>query len=199
MIECFQSYFLCYFWNQKWQQHHTPSHSRSLPLVMNSSESVSSGVSMSSTLMSRSSGVSRKSSDNKEPSLWSKDRLISGAINVRRFLWDDGTPPPPPGGLTFRELGGAEEQQRWVRICNSSFLVVHCLSYLQALSSVRPQEGSMSPYSGSGLEGDMQTARNQYCWTKQVCCKFKTTNYSLTINSEIRMMLWCCGFCHWSG
>lgn len=29
------------------------------------------------------------------------------------------------------------------------------LLYLQALSSVRPQEESMSPYSGSGLEGNI--------------------------------------------
>ncbi len=65
---------------------------------------------MSSTLMSRSSGVSRKSSDSKEPSLWSSERFISGATSVRRLRWDEDTPPPPPpppGGLTFRELGGA--------------------------------------------------------------------------------------------
>lgn len=84
-----------------------PSHSNSLPFVMNSSESDSSGVSMSSTLMSRSSGVSRKSSDSREPSLWSKDKFISGATNVRRLRWEDTARPPPPGGLTFSEFGGA--------------------------------------------------------------------------------------------
>lgn len=88
-----------------------PSHSNSLPLVMNSSESVSSGVSISSTLMSRSSGVSRKSSDSKEPSLWSSERFISGATSVRRLRRDEDTPPPPPGGLMFRELGGPATDQ----------------------------------------------------------------------------------------
>lgn len=95
-----------------------PSHSNSLPFVMNSSESDSSGVSMSSTLMSRSSGVSRKSSDSREPSLWSRDRFISGATSVRRLRWEDtARPPPPPGGLTLSEFGGAArapgENQRW--------------------------------------------------------------------------------------
>lgn len=96
-----------------------PSHSNSLPFVMNSSESDSSGVSMSSTLMSRSSGVSRKSSDSREPSLWSSDRFISGATSVRRLWWEDTARPPPPGGLTFSEFGGAattpgnRENERW--------------------------------------------------------------------------------------
>ncbi len=65
-----------------------PSHSSSLPLLREPSES-SSGVSMSSTFMSRSSGVSRKSSESSEPSLLSSDRLISGAISVRRFCRTD--------------------------------------------------------------------------------------------------------------
>ena len=86
----------------------SPSHSRSLPLVMNSSESVSSGVSRSSTLMSRSSGVSRKSSDSREPSLWSRDRFISGAISVRRLRWVED--PPPPLALTWSECGGAGQR-----------------------------------------------------------------------------------------
>lgn len=73
---------------------------------MNSKESVSSGVSMSSTFMSRSSGVSKKSSDSKEPSLWSRERFISGTTRVRR-LRDEDT-QPPSGRLTFRESGGAE-------------------------------------------------------------------------------------------
>lgn len=77
-----------------------PSHSRSLPLLMNSSESVSSGVSMSSTLMSRSSGVSRKSSDSTEPSLWSRERFMSGATRVRRLRWAMDSP-------TFRVVGGS--------------------------------------------------------------------------------------------
>lgn len=73
-----------------------PSHSRSLPLLMNSRESVSSGVSMSSTLMSRSSGVSRKSSESTEPSLWSSERFMSGATRVRRLR-----------SPTFRVVGGS--------------------------------------------------------------------------------------------
>lgn len=85
----------------------SPSHSMSLPLAGNSRESVSSGVSMSSTLMSRSSGVSRKSSESRDPSLWSKDRLISGATRVRRLRW----PEPPPAPLMWSELGGAGQQE----------------------------------------------------------------------------------------
>lgn len=61
-----------------------PSHSSSLVLLREPSES-SSGVSMSSTFMSRSSGVSSKSSESSEPSLLSSDRLMSGAMSVRRF------------------------------------------------------------------------------------------------------------------
>lgn len=95
-----------------------PSHSNSLPLVMNSKESVSSGVSMSSTLISRSSGVSRMSSDRRDPSLRSKDRFMSGAMSVLRLLW--AAEPPWP---LCREPGGAETWREgthtWTQLIHS--------------------------------------------------------------------------------
>lgn len=125
-----------------------PSHSRSLPLLINSSESVSSGVSMSSTLMSRSSGVSRKSSESTEPSLWSRERFMSGATRVRRFRWATDSP-------TFKEVGGSAEKDQ-VRLKagknkgEENLFKSGYIFHLRALLSVRPHE---SPSSGSGLWG----------------------------------------------
>ncbi|KAG7267640.1 hypothetical protein CRUP_026994 [Coryphaenoides rupestris] len=72
----------------------------SLPLPKNSSESVSSGVSMAST--SRSLGSTRKSSDSTEASLRSGDTFILGATSAHRLLCADKSP-------TFRVLGGTLE------------------------------------------------------------------------------------------
>lgn len=68
------------------------------------------------------------------------------------------------GRMSYSETRGQEE-----RDCDSchterglsSIMIIRwpptCWCYLQVLSSVRPQEGSMSPYSGSGLVGNMHT------------------------------------------
>lgn len=76
--------------------------SRKLPCPVYSKESASSGVSRSSTLMSISSGVSKLSSESTEPSLWSKERLIFGAVSFILLGWEP---------LRSREFGGSERRE----------------------------------------------------------------------------------------
>lgn len=51
--------------------------------------------------MSISSGVSKLSSESIDPSLWSKERLIFGAVSFILLGWEP---------LRSRELGGSEER-----------------------------------------------------------------------------------------